>query len=428
MEDNKTTQTTTVQEVEVSDETLNEILGMPGAESVMVPSAETKKPSVFSKDTVDVTFLDKDDKNEVSKPAGETTTTSTQASASSKETAAAIQEATQQLNDILEEEAEAGESKTGRPRVDKSGLVETFGKLIEKGLILPFDEDKPLEKYTTQDFQELLEANIAEKEKTIREETPMEFFDSLPQELQYAAKYVADGGQDLKGLFRTLSQVQEMREMDVEDPDDQEAIVRNYLSATNFGTPEEIEEEIDSWRDREELGAKAQKFKPKLDAMQEQIVARKLQQQEQMRRQQEQAAKAYTDNIYKTLEPGELNGVRLDKKTQGLLFQGLVQPNYPSMSGRPTNLLGHLLEKYQYVQPRHDLIAEALWLLADPEGYKSKIKEGTVKEATEKTVRMLKTEQQNRQSSTTMSDDDDQPTRKPKTVSRNNSGNNFFKR
>jgi hypothetical protein len=59
---------------------------------------------------------------------------------------------------------------------------------------------------------------------------------------------------------------------------------------------------------------------------------------------------------------------------QGLLFSGLVQPNYPSISGKPTNLLGHLLEKYQFVEPRHDLIAEALWLLADPNGYKGKVK------------------------------------------------------
>jgi hypothetical protein len=420
MEENKTTETTTVQEVEVREDTLNELLGMPGAESVMVPTAETKKPSLFSKEAVDVSFLDKDEKEKSSEtPSGVTNT---------RESANAIKEATQQLNEIIEEESESDNSKSGRPRVDKSGLVETFGKLIEKGLIFPFDEDKPLEKYTTQDFQELLEANLAEKEKAIREETPMEFFDSLPQELQYAAKYVADGGQDLKGLFRTLSQVQEMRDMDVDDSDDQEAIVRNYLSATNFGTPEEIEEEIDGWRDREELGNKARKFKPKLDAMHEQIVARKLQQQEETRKQQEQAAKAYTDNIYKTLEPGEINGVKLDKKTQGLLFQGLVQPNYPSLSGRPTNLLGHLLEKYQYVQPRHDLIAEALWLLADPDGYKSKIKEGTTKEVTEKTVRMLKTEQQNRQSSTVLNDDDSEGVRKPKTVSRGNSGNSFFKR
>ena len=28
-----------------------------------------------------------------------------------------------------------------------------------------------------------------------------------------------------------------------------------------------------------------------------------------------------------------------------MLYNGLVQPNYPSVSGTNTNLLGHLLEK-----------------------------------------------------------------------------------
>ena len=72
---------------------------------------------------------------------------------------------------------------------------------------------------------------------------------------------------------------------------------------------------------------------------------------------------------------------------------GLVQPSYPSISGKPTNLLGHLLEKYQFVEPRHDLIAEALWLLSDPQGYKNKIKSIGTKDAVAKTVRQLKTAQ-----------------------------------
>jgi hypothetical protein len=58
------------------------------------------------------------------------------------------------------------------------------------------------------------------------------------------------------------------------------------------------------------------------------------------------------------------------------------------------------LEKYQYVEQRHDLIAEALWLLADPEGYKAKIKEKGSNETVEKTVRTLKTEQAKMASST----------------------------
>ena len=74
-----------------------------------------------------------------------------------------------------------------------------------------------------------------------------------------------------------------------------------------------------------------------------------------------------------------------------MLYSGLVQPNYPSISGKQTNLLGHLLEKYQFVEPRHDLIAEALWLLQDPEGYRNKIKTIGSTQATAETVRKLKT-------------------------------------
>jgi len=111
------------------------------------------------------------------------------------------------------------------------------------------------------------------------------------------------------------------------------------------------------------------------------------------------------------------------------LFSGLVQPNYPSISGKPTNLLGHLLEKYQFVEPRHDLIAEALWLLADPNGYKNRVKEQGSKQATEKVVKQLKTEQSRRLTSSTNSQYDEQPRRpsapsQPKKLTKNN----LFKR
>jgi hypothetical protein len=102
-----------------------------------------------------------------------------------------------------------------------------------------------------------------------------------------------------------------------------------------------------------------------------------------------------------------------------MLYTGLVQPNYPSISGKPTNMLGHLLEKYQFVEPRHDLIAEALWLLADPEGYKSKIQEKGTKAATEKTVRMLKTEEGRKIASTSQDEDPNERNTTQKTIKRN---------
>ena len=105
-----------------------------------------------------------------------------------------------------------------------------------------------------------------------------------------------------------------------------------------------------------------------------------------------------------------------------MLYSGLVQPNYPSISGKPTNMLGHLLEKYQFVEPRHDLIAEALWLLADPDGYKNKVRDQGSKAAIEKTVRQLKTEESRKNTSSYTNEDEKYtrtPSREPKTISRN---------
>ena len=404
---------TTVTEVDLN---LDEILGTPGAENVMLPASEEAKPNLFSSKPVDTSFLDKPDEENSSKNA---------------------EVANQVLDQIVNEDAESddkddaktGSNYTGRPRVTKDGMIELTNKLIEKGLIMPFDEDKPLDKYSLQDFEELIEANFQERERKIKEQTPAEFFEALPEELQYAAKYVADGGQDLKGLFRTLAAVEEVKQLDPSEESDQEQIVRNYLHATRFGNAEEIEEEIEQWKDRGDLEAKANKFKPKLDAMQDQIMAQKLQQQEKMRKQQEAQAQQYMSNVYQVLEPGELNGMKLDRKTQELLYSGLVHPAYPSISGRQTNLLGHLLEKYQFVEPNHGLIAEALWLLADPDSYKAKLKDSAKKETTEKHVRMLKTEQANKLASGSNSSEDvDNPSKSSKksTIPRPTQG--FFKR
>jgi hypothetical protein len=196
-----------------------------------------------------------------------------------------------------------------------------------------------------------------------------------------------------------------MRDLDPADENDQAEIARQYLYATNFGTAEEIEAEIEDWSDIGKLEQKANQFKPKLDRMQEEIIARQLAEQEQRKDQQQKQAKAYTDSVYSTLVSGELGGVKLDKKIQSMLYSGLVQPNYPSISGKQTNMLGHLLEKYQFVEPRHDLIAEALWLLADPEGYKAKVKEIGGKAVVEKTVRQLKTEESRKLASSSSTDE-----------------------
>ena len=401
------TETTSIEQVEIN---LDELLGTPGAENVMLPEgskpATETKQNIFSKPDVDLSFIDNDSDD----------------GSTEKVTIDDIIKDADPDDDFSDPSNKDTTKATGRPKLEKSGMVELVNKLIEKGQIIPFDDDKPIEEYSVKDFEELLEANMQEKEQKIRQETPLEFFESLPRELQYAAKYVADGGEDLKGLFKALAQVEEVRNLDTSDPNSQAQIVREYLKATDGGSDEDIEDEIEDLKDRGLLEAKAEKYKVKLDKMQESMVAQKVAQQEHLRKQQKAAAEQYMQNVYDTLAQGDLNGVKLDKRTQGLLYAGLVQPNFPSMSGTPTNMLGHLLEKYQYVEPRHDLIAEALWLLADPDGYKGKIRSQGQQQTVEKTVRQLKTEQAKLQSAAPVIEKEETSQRR---ISRNN---NFWKR
>jgi hypothetical protein len=385
------------------DINLDEFLPMPGADDILTAPENTKN-TVFSKTKdIDTSFLDAKKTQEESKDESK-----------SEQKPQDIEEVKKVVDEIVGLGQATDEVKTGngRPKLDKSGLVETFSKLIEDGLIVPFDDEKSMDEYSMKDWKELLQANFEDRENKIKQEVPASFFDSLPNELKYAYKYIADGGQDLKGLFKALSHVEEVRSLDPSDDNDQELIARQYLRATQFGSEDEIDEEINTWKDLGTLGKKATQFKPKLDKMQEEVVAYQLQQQEAFKQQREEAAHQYIDNVYNTLREGQLNGIRMDKKVQAFLFNELTQPKYQSLQGNNTNLLGHLLERYQYVEPRYDLIAEALWLLADPDGYKNQIRTIAKSEATQETVRKLKTEESRKIPTSVTEESEEQPQRR----------------
>jgi len=409
--------------VETVDINIDEIFnGAPSAEGITLPEQSTQ-PNIFKQpeQKADFSFTEQ---------AETATEEEVENKEESKETTEETYEKAQEVfesidNDLDPDVEEVEQPKRGRKKI--SGISDVFNKLIEKDKIIPFDDDKSLEDYSMKDWEELIEANLQERANKVRRETPKQFFESLPNELQIAARYVAEGGTDMKGLFQTLAQVEETRELDIDKERDQEMIIKDYLSATGYGTIDEIEEEIELWKDLGKLQQQAKKFKPKLDKMQEQVVARKLQEQEMKRKQQEQASQQYMSNVYETLKDGKLGDIKVDKKTQAMLYNGLVQPNFPSVSGRNTNLLGHLLEKYQFVEPNYTLISEALWLLSDPQGYKAKIMEKGAQKSIESTVRKLKTEQSSRKTSSLGVDQQEQKAQRPakRKIQRSN---NIFRR
>lgn len=404
--ENQTNVQTSVQQVDLDLDSL--FSGAPGADSIVTPaSTETSKPNFFSKPAVDLNFLDKPstDKDDEEKTDDKEDTVSRGTSTN------VFDEIDEDLTD------DESKSKPGRPRTEKSGLVEFLKKRIESKEMFAFDDydeskeslDDYLGRLGEKDVEELWQANIDNLKQEVAAKTPQEFFESLPEELQYAAKYVMDGGQDLKGLFQALAQVEQVRSMDPTDENDQEGIVRSYLQATQFGNSEEIEEELTTWKDLGVLEKKAKQFKPKLDAMQEEMLQAQLAEQEMRKQQQEQAAQAYVQNVFEALRPAEINGLKLDKRTQAFLYSGLTQPQYPSISGRPTNLLGHLLERYQFVEPNYPLIAEALWLLSNPDEYRQSLVKTGKNQAVEQTVRQLKTEQSRKNVSTYQEEEEQRP-------------------
>ncbi len=431
----KKEETTNVAQIDID---LNDVLGT-GVDTVMVANegntSEEPKKTIFSRNTPDTTFLDKPvektgTEEEVTATAEATQETPTETSTEAEEVLDTPKATTtEDVTDALSfetEETQEEKNKGGRP----TALVSATKKLMEKGLLTPFvDEngkEEDISNYTAEDFEELISANLDNYKQSTSNQVAGQFFESLPEELQYAAKYVMDGGQDIKGMFQALAQSQEVKELDITQQNGQKYAIRAYLTATNYGTPEEIEDEIYSLEDRGELEKKAKQFKPKLDKMQDDLVNQRVAKQEADAKARAEQSQKYIDTVYSTLEKGELNGLTLDNKTQNMLYAGLVQSNYPSMSGRQTNMLGHLLEKYQWQEPRHDLIAEALWLLADPEGYKSNVAQKTEEAVTKKTLRTLKTEQATKSASSAQEESNTSNRRVTKGVQRPR--RNFFGR
>ena len=338
------------QNVEIN---LDEIFNAAPSGDSMIQDSKNQRKNIFSglQEKADMSFADPDDDDatDIRSKLEEKNNESNDNDSVEDEVKSKKNINTDLVNDIFndlsgEDTDEELDDKETISKKSINGISDVFIKLIKEDKLVAFDDDKDLEDYTVKDWEELIQANLDEKANEVRKETPKQFFDSLPQELQLAARYVADGGKDLKGLFTTLGQVEETRSIDINSVQGQERIIAEYLNATDYGTAEDIQEEIEIWKDLGKLESQAQKFKPKLDKMHEKIVAQKLQEQDLKKKQQQNASQEYMKNVYETLKEGMLGDLKVDRKTQAMLYNGLVQPNYPSVSGRNTNLLGHLLE------------------------------------------------------------------------------------
>lgn len=361
-------------------------------EDVLTPFVEEIKPTnILEDNSVDKALDNVTDTKEKPEHIAPITT---------REVEAVLDTATKEL----EPETEVTESKKepGRPKTEKNALVTYLSKKVEANEFgIPEDEPYDSSKQTISEYLStqseeklhgLLDSNVKAQIDEVRAQTPKEFFESLPEELQYAAAYVADGGQDLKGLFKALSHVEEVRELDPEKEQDQIAITRSYLQATGW-KEEAINEQIEEWKELAKIEKKAKEFKPELDNMQKQQVQAYQKQAAEQKKYQQELAQFYAQNVYKQLETNELAGIKLDKKVAREMENGLLTVQPGPWSGKPMNSLGYGLEKVQYIEPDYEAVLLATWLLNDKKGFLEAMGTAKANQAVEKTAKLIKMNQ-----------------------------------
>jgi hypothetical protein len=149
-----------VQSTTIEDDNFNldEFLPMPGAESVVTGDGNApKRNSVFTAPAkADLSFLEEPGEKEEEEEESQETGAPKAKTISTDEASSVLDELSPELTGAADEEPT---QKGGRKKGD-AGMTAAVSKLIEDGVLFGFEDDKPLEEYTTKDFKELIEANF----------------------------------------------------------------------------------------------------------------------------------------------------------------------------------------------------------------------------------------------------------------------------
>jgi hypothetical protein len=289
-----------------------------------------------------------------------------------------------------EEELEEDSSDDEPTEIDAFSVI---NEMITEGSLLGF-EDAEIE--TADDLKELIKANMDHmKNDSVIEEVKQEFFDGLPEELKIIADYSEKGAtpDQIRSMFKAFSEVQQAEELNESTERGQKEIIKQYLMATDFGTADEIVEQIEEWEDMDRLEDKASKFKPKLENMRKQVIQQQMAQREQLKQQELAVRQRFVSGIDNALAKTQLINVTLPKSERVKLRKDLTENNYQSqINGRPLNGLGKVLEDITFVDPNPQFLAEITYFATDPEGFIKNLTEQIKQKEIGKTVKKLKTE------------------------------------
>lgn len=290
------------------------------------------------------------------------------------------------LNDIVEDKKDVTDAltdsiissatdtkKDDTPLMDDDSLdtktLSHVNRLIEEGLLLPF-EDSEIKTYS--DLKELLTLNESNKIGSLNQDVFQEQLSQLPPQFQSIMKYGLNGGQDIQSLMQDWADAERTINVDISTPEGQEQIVSEYLAMTNYGSVEQIKEDVQTWKDLGKLSARAETYKPILDEMQMQRILQKESEAEKINQQQENFNNYFINSIGNILDTDKTSiGLEIPLGLKQSLYNESM-PKYTSqITGRPLDALEAIIEESKYGQNANPAFYTELMLhAAYPDEYK----------------------------------------------------------
>lgn len=280
--------------------------------------------------------------------------------------------------------------KNTNPPVGVEELNNAIASLVKEGEIFGY-EDEEFKVDTSEKLKELLIANKEEWKRQYLTEELEKDISSLPDEFKYVLDYIKAGGTNTREVLQSILNIENVRNIDPNSEKDSESLTRSYLETTGYGTEDEIEEQILEWKDLDVLDKKANQFKPKLEAAEQKKIQASIKQEKDLDMQRRQLANEYYEGISGALKSRELNGLKLTPKEAVDLENDLIKNNYvSSISNKPINFLGKVLEDISWTKPNYEFLAELTLFAKDREGYRNKVRKEIEQEIVSKSEAKLK--------------------------------------
>lgn len=301
----------------------------------------------------------------------------------------------EEVDDTTVIDTTIGGKKPGRKPSD---LVAGVNQMIEEGLLLAAEDDNggTVEIKTIDDAKKIIKSNLEHKQVEAQENWWDEKKRAYSPQIQAILHYADQGAQsanEIVELLGAIKEVEDAAEIDIKTPGGAERAIRDTYKSKGFKDAY-VDKQINVLKDLggTKLQEEAAELYPELLAAKQELVKAQMQNQEQRRRDAEEASKIYVSTIKKTLDKDVVGSVKLAREDKAKLYEAVTQARYTSLNGTSTNLFVKTLEELQFGKNAdYDHFMNIVQFAIDPKGFTEKLKTSVTNAVTDETFRKLKT-------------------------------------